>query len=308
MNRTQILHLNVGKWRLAKNSLNDAIIKDFQAICVVGSYIFVNPDNNEPTIPQDRRWQIYQPITTKEDAIPRHAFRSAVWVNAKCKATQIPIECSDTTAILLHIGDTQLFLVSCYEPRGENTKTESEESLRAMIQNIREVKERAEEEEAQDPLDLLICADWNRYDTLWGGLEALVQRALIREGEQIVNFMHDASLQSLLEVGTPTWEHTSLDQRSTIDLVLGSQRIQDKLTACKIHNIDHGSDHKAIATSFCSSRTPTTQRKGKRLTRTQTGNSSAHDSRRGVTGPRDESKMPNSRCDELQSHATTQAT
>jgi hypothetical protein len=156
-------------------------------------------------------------------------------------------------------------LVSCYEPRDKNKKTESEESQRARIQNIREVKERAEEEEAQDPLDLLICADWNRYHTLWGRLEALVQGALVREGEQIVNFMHEASLQSLLEVRTPTWEHTSLDQRSTIDLFLGSQRMQDNLAACKIHNIDHGSGHKAIATNFCSSRTPTTQRKGRRL-------------------------------------------
>jgi hypothetical protein len=95
----------------------------------------------------------------------RHAFGSAVWVNAKCRATQISIERSDTTAILLHIGDTPLLLVSCYEPRDEDTKTESKESLRARIQNIREVRGRAEEE-AQKPLELLIYADWNKNHTL----------------------------------------------------------------------------------------------------------------------------------------------
>jgi hypothetical protein len=55
--------------------------------------------------------------------------------------------------------------VSCYEPRDEDTKTESEESLRARIQNIREVRGRAEEE-AQKPLELLIYADWNKSHTL----------------------------------------------------------------------------------------------------------------------------------------------
>jgi hypothetical protein len=56
MNRTQILHLNVGRGRLVQNSLlNDETIKDFQALCVVELYVFANPENGEPTIPQDFR-------------------------------------------------------------------------------------------------------------------------------------------------------------------------------------------------------------------------------------------------------------
>jgi hypothetical protein len=62
MSRTQILYLNVGRRRLAQNSLlNDETLKDFQAIFVVEPYIFATPDNNEPNIQQDQRWQIYRP-------------------------------------------------------------------------------------------------------------------------------------------------------------------------------------------------------------------------------------------------------
>jgi hypothetical protein len=50
--------------------------------------------------------------------------------------------------------------------------------------------------------------------------------------------MHQKGLQSLLAVGTPTGEHTTLDQRSAIDLVLGSERVQDKLNLSHAHTRD----------------------------------------------------------------------
>jgi len=60
MNKVQILHLNVGKRRNVQNSpLNDEICKDYGAITVVELYIFANPDDNQPTTPQDRRWQTF---------------------------------------------------------------------------------------------------------------------------------------------------------------------------------------------------------------------------------------------------------
>jgi hypothetical protein len=94
------------------------------------------------------------------------------------------------------------------------------------------------EEEVRGAIDILICADWNRYHPLWGGPKVLKQREIIKEGEQIVSFMHQKGLQSLLAVGTPTGEHTTLDQRSAIDLVLGSERVQDKLNLSHAHTRD----------------------------------------------------------------------
>jgi hypothetical protein len=265
MNRTQILHLNASRGRLVQNSLlNDETTKDFQALCVVEPYLFANPENGEPTILQDFRWQIYRPTTIREGVQARYSFRSAIWVNAKDKATQVPIDCPNTTAVILHTGDTHLLLISSYESRCEVSREESEEAQRARINSIREAREEAEKD-SQEPLNLLVCADWNRHHVHWGGREALRQRTFEEEGEQIINFMQEAGLQSLLKAGTPTWEHLSLDRRSTIDLVLGSQGIQDNLIACQIHYIDHGSDYKAISTSYYSQQEAATKRKGKRL-------------------------------------------
>lgn len=247
--------------------LNDETIKDFQAITVVEPYIFANPDNNETTIPQDYRWQSFRPTTLRTDVLPRFTFRTAIWVNARCKATQIPVECSDTTAVILDTGDAHLLLVASYEPRDGAGKAEKEEAMRVRIENITEVRRKADEE-VRGAMNMLICADWNRYHPLWGGPEVLQQRERAKEGEQIVSFMHQMGLQSLLMAGTPTWEHTTLDQRSTIDLVLGSGGIQDKLITCGIHEIDHGSDHKAIVTKMRSARSSDDpRRKGKRLYR-----------------------------------------
>lgn len=168
--------------------------------------------------------------------------------------------------MLLDTGAAHLLLVASYEPRDGANKAEKEEAMRARIENIAEVRGRVEEE-VHGAIDFLICADWNRYHPLWGGPEVLQQRERVKEGEQIVSFMHRAGLQSLLTAGTPTWEHTTLDQRSTIDLVLGSEGVQDKLVTCGIHEIDHGSDHKAIVTKMRSAQADKPRRKGKRLYR-----------------------------------------
>jgi hypothetical protein len=164
------------------------------------------------------------------------------------------------------MGDAHILLVASYEPRDGADKAEKEEAIRGRMEKITEVRRKADEE-VRGAMSILICADWNRYHPLWGGPEVLQQRERVKEGEQIVSFMHQMGLQSLLAAGTPTWEHTTLDQRSTIDLVLGSEGIQDKLTTCGIHEIDHGSDHKAIATKMRSAHTDDPRRKGKRLYR-----------------------------------------
>ncbi|XP_044718733.1 Endonuclease/exonuclease/phosphatase [Hirsutella rhossiliensis] len=55
--------------------------------------------------------------------------------------------------------------------------------------------------------------DFNRHDLLWGGDEVS-------------------------------------DEESTIDLVLASAELADELTSCVIHPTEHGSDHRAIQTTF----------------------------------------------------------
>lgn len=79
--------------------------------------------------------------------------------------------------------------------------------------------------------------------------------------------MHRQGLRSLLRPGTPTWEHLSLDRMSTIDLVLGTEGVQQRLTFCRIHEVDHGSDHKSIETRLDLQTESQTPKQGKRLYR-----------------------------------------
>jgi ribonuclease HI len=264
MNSIQILHLNVGKRRAAQNSLlNDKTLQDFSAIAVVEPYIFVKPEDNVPTIPQDYRWQIYQPTTRNNNALPRHSFRSAIWVNAKNRATQIAVDSYDITAVILHTDERHILVISCYEPRDGTTNEEKEDALRTRTDKMKEAITNARNESGNDT-DILVCADLNRYHPIWGGQDTLQHRDRVKEGDQVVSFMHEAGLQSLLRQGTITWEHASRDFQSTIDLILGSGGIQERLTSCTIHKTDHGSDHKAIATRLDYSTSGFPFRKGKR--------------------------------------------
>ena len=49
------------------------------------------------------------------------------------------------------------------------------------------------------------------------------------EGKQIIDYMQEAGLHSLLSAGTKTWEHQTLDRESTVGVVLGSNDIRERL-------------------------------------------------------------------------------
>jgi hypothetical protein len=251
MNRVQIMHLNVGKRRTVQHSLlNDAAIKDFVAFTVVEPYVFQHPQTGEPTIPQDRRWQVFVPTTRRQDGHVRHAFRAAVWVNRSYNASAIPTDSHDVAAVLLKLQERSLLVIVGYEARNGVTEADREADLAMRLQAVEAATQRARERVADEPLDVLVCTDFNRHHELWGGFRAQAQIWRRNEGEQVVDYMQEAGLRSLLPAGTITWEHQSRDLSSTVDVILGSKEIQEKLEYCRIHNTDYGSDHKPIALSF----------------------------------------------------------
>jgi hypothetical protein len=77
--------------------------------------------------------------------------------------------------------------------------------------------------------------------------------------------MQTARLYSLLPAGTTTWEHQSGDLATTVDVILGSERIKDELEYCRIHDTDYGSDHKPVALSFTGRGPEDSPRRRKRL-------------------------------------------
>jgi hypothetical protein len=247
MNRLRVLHLNVGKRPVVQQSLlNDDSLKDFDALTVVEPYIFRHPQTGVPTITPDRRWEVFSPTTMRADGHARHAFRAAIWVNTRCKATQIPADSYDVAAVLLHLKERKLLLIACYEARAADTEAIREQDLRAMIQTLELTIKKAQREVGVVQLEILICADFNRYHVLWGGYNPIRARERRGEGDKIVDFIQETGLYSLLPAGTITWEHQSMDISSTVDLILGSRAIQEELVYCRIHSPDHGSDHKAI--------------------------------------------------------------
>jgi hypothetical protein len=82
-----ILHLNLGKRKQVQQSLlNDETLKDFDALATVEPYIYRHPHTNKPTVTPHASWQLFTPSRERMDSQPRHAFRSLIWVNSRCKA------------------------------------------------------------------------------------------------------------------------------------------------------------------------------------------------------------------------------
>ena len=95
-------------------------------------------------------------------------------------------------------------------------------------------------------LDIAIAGDFNRHDQLWGGEDVSVQRQ--GEADPIIDFIGDFSLHSLLPMRVKTWARNG--QESTIDLILASDELAATLIKCRVHEVEHGSDHRAIKTTF----------------------------------------------------------
>jgi hypothetical protein len=205
MNRLRILHLNVGKRPAVQQSLlNDDSIKDFDALTVVEPYIFRHPQTGTPTIAQDRRWEVFKPTTLRTDGHARHAFRAAIWVNSRCKATQIPADSYDVAAALIKLKERQLLLVACYEARAADTEAGRERDLEAVLQTVEVTIRKAQQQAGTGQLEVLICADLNRYHVLWGGYHPVRARERRGEGDRIVDFVQEMGLDSLLPAGTVT--------------------------------------------------------------------------------------------------------
>ena len=92
-------------------------------------------------------------------------------------------------------------------------------------------------------MEVILAGDFNRLDELWGGNNVGVRQG---EADQLIEFMNQHSLQSLLQRGTKTWHNSSSE--STIDLVLASKELVLNVIKCMLYNTNHGSDYKVIET------------------------------------------------------------
>lgn len=153
---------------------------------------------------------------------------------------QIPIDSSDLAAAVLHLPNRKVLVISIYVP------CITQVGLHQRLLKIRQGIEDAKRELQCNDLDTLLLGDFNRHDHLWGGESVAATRQ--GEADPILDLISDYNLQSLLPTGTPTFQQGP--HQSTIDLALASPDIAETLVTCRIYEVEHGSDHRAITSQF----------------------------------------------------------
>ncbi|OAQ59776.1 transposon I factor [Purpureocillium lilacinum] len=216
--------------------MNDGDLKEFGVIAVSEPYART-VDGRVTTSPMGHRnWTKMVPTSTHNAPWP---IRSLLWVRSDIEAEQMPIESADLTAAVLRLPARDVLVVSIYvEWNNEQALASVMTLLDGLIRQFRDRTGRR--------TDVVLAGDFNRHDFLWGGNEVSARRQ--GEGEPIIDLMSEHGLCSLLPRGTKTWQGP--ESESTIDLVLATSELADEMVACAIHPTEHGSDHRAIQTTF----------------------------------------------------------
>ena len=240
--KLHLLQVNLRKMPEAQLSLlNDEDLQGYGLLLIAEPHCF-RIENRPMVSPLSHSyWNSVIPTWQDETHWP---FRSMIWVRQDLKTKQIPVGSADLTAITVQLANRIILAISVYIPRdGTDHATELVDRLRLVRETIDEVRR----EHSPQVVELVVAGDFNRHDQLWGGDQV---GSTPRQGEAapIIDLMEDYNLQSLLPRGTKTYE--SERGETTIDLMLTSSALADDRIRCEIHPTEHGSDHRAIHTSF----------------------------------------------------------
>ena len=236
-NTLQVFQLNIRKQSTVQQSvMNDEELKEFGVLALSEPYVR-RKDGMLSTVPTGHsNWTKLIPTVYHEG---RWAVRSMLWIRKDIEVEQVPVQSADLTAAVLRLPDRSVLVVAVYV-EGNNAEALAD-TLRKIQQLIQETRNRI-----GTRVDVILAGDFNRHDQLWGGNDV----SLARQGEadSIVDFMNEHSLCSLLPRGTKTWQNGS--RETTIDLILASEELASTMVKCAIHETEHGSDHRAIETTF----------------------------------------------------------
>ncbi|KAM4063306.1 endonuclease-reverse transcriptase domain-containing protein [Hirsutella rhossiliensis] len=229
--------LNVRKREPVQQSLmNDEDLKDYGVLAVSEPYARMI-DGKVVTSPRmHSNWTRILPTHMSDGPWP---IRSMLWVRDDVEVMQMPIPSADLTAAVLRLPERSVLVVSVY------VEGQSTEALKSTTGLLHDLIQRFRQGSGART-DVVLAGDFNSHDLLWGGDDVSVQRQ--GEAGLIIDLMNEHGLRSLLPRGTKTWQRK--DQESTIDLVLTTSELADEVATCTIHPTDHGSDHRAIQTTF----------------------------------------------------------
>ena len=237
----QVLQWNVGKRHEAQLSLlNDQKTNDYDFLLLAEPFRFTPKGQSRPRVPQHHYWEAVLPTTFTETIYQPFNFQSMIYINKRFKYQQIPIPDSDLTAVTVTHRQDTLLIVSAYIEYHQNA-TQCKKALERRLQLIGATFQKVQQKNPK--AQLVVAGDFNRHDTLWGGTRVHTNRQ--GEAEPILQFLMEHQLCSVLPQGTTTYQGSG--HESTIDLMLIPSLLQPAVESCQIHEVDHGSDHKAIA-------------------------------------------------------------
>lgn len=232
----RVLQLNVNKRDTVQQSLmNDEQLKEFGALAISEPYARLVGDALTTSPMSHPNWTKMIPTEKREAQWP---VRSMLWIRRDIGAEQIPVQSADLTAAKLHLPNRTVMVVSVYVEKSREALQETISKLDGLIRQFRSG--------TGTRTDVILAGDFNCHDQLWGGDEVSPDRQ--GEGDLIIDLMTEHNLCSLLPRGTKTWHARNYE--TTIDLVLTSEELASEMVRCAIHNIEHGSDHRAIETTF----------------------------------------------------------
>lgn len=240
-NQLQILQANVNKSSNVSQSLfNDPQLSMYSFIALTEPWSRLSGDIPYLSPMFHTYWTPFYP--TKVNHLSSNntvCFRSMIWVNMAQKSRQVPIDHPDLTAVISQVQERMLLLVSVYIPCSSGNRDMDQERLN-IIRSIR-----------YSDLEIILTADFNRWDTLWGG-NRVACHPRQGEGELLIDLLAELNRQLLLPPGTVTYQGRgrSTPNCSAIDLIFTTAQLARELLICQPHETQHGSDHGAIQTTF----------------------------------------------------------
>jgi hypothetical protein len=240
----RILQANLRKMPETQLSLlNDISLKHYHLLLISEPATMII--EGKLTIHTHHKWTPI--IPTAEEEIKKPGMcKSMIWVNRDHPTVQqVEVKSPDITAVITQLHNRKILVISVYVPhKADGNHLETLESRINLINAVVSTQRKLH----GSHLDILIAGDFNRHHHLWGGNHVFARHNRGDEAAPIIDLMADHSLQSLLPRGTITFE--SPQGRSTIDLTLASPGLAAQLIQCRIHPQEHGSDHRAIQSTF----------------------------------------------------------
>ena len=245
MNSTlNILQANVRKMSGVQDAVyNDEELWSFDLILMQEPHYLDFGSNMHITGTGPNFEAIKPKITQQDDQDMR--IRSCIWARRTMEYMQHTTTSSDITVITVRRAGRCILVASVYIPHITSSREENEQQLAHRMQDVQRIIDK--EKTTHPDLELIVAGDFNRHDSLWGGSHVALERRQ-GEGAQILDFLECNNLQVVTPRGMVTWERN--EQRSTIDLVMASERLYEDRITCKTWDNEYGSDHRAVHTAL----------------------------------------------------------